>query len=173
MMNADDIFFRIRSHWQLKLGLGGILTVGFLAVYHTLQTYPLFPVTIMEPTWIDRAIPFTPSMVYLYESLWFFMPIAPWLMKSKEEFFRYCKSFVLISLVGFTICLLWPTSCPRPSQPTDQNVAYQLLVHIDRELNAFPSFHVIWAIFHGFCCHTVFRDAKNRRILRGLIWIWM
>lgn len=172
-MAAGETIQRIRTNCALKIVLTLGLTIGFYAFYLPLQWYPLFPVTALRPMWIDRVIPFRPGAVYLYESLWLIMPIAPWLMASTGELRRYTMGFVVMALTGFAVFLLFPTSGPRPGNLHDVNVVYAALTQIDNELNAFPSLHAAFAFFHGAHCHAMFRRGASNRWLRGFLWLWV
>ena len=80
MNNVNAIVLRLRSNLWLKLLLGAVLTGAIWGTYLFLQRHVLFPVTAMPATALNRMIPFASGTVYLYESLWLLMPIAPWLM---------------------------------------------------------------------------------------------
>jgi membrane-associated phospholipid phosphatase len=171
-MNADEVFRRIRSNLGRKIVLSIVLTVGVWTTYLLLQRHPLFPVTVMQETWLDRIVPFLPGTVYLYESLWLLMPVAPWLMETKEELNGYTAGLVLVCLASFLIFLLHPTAFPRPKDLTEVNAFYGWVTRIDNELNAFPSLHAAFAVFHGACCDGVFSAGPGRRRVRGFFWIW-
>ena len=171
-MKADEIILRLKSNWLLKLVLGVGLIVMFAVLYILPQRYPVFPVITMQPAWIDRMIPFMPGFVYLYESLYLIMPIAPWLMTSKNELARYSMGLVFMSSVGFCFFFFWPTLSPRPIDIHNANMLYRNLITFDNELNAFPSLHVAYALFHSACCHKVFRAGPRHNLLRWSIWIW-
>lgn len=169
---VNEFALRVRSNLRLKLVLGAVLTGGIWGTYLFLQRHVLFPVTAMQPTALDRMVPFVPGTVYLYESLWLLMPIAPWLMSSREEVIRYARGLSLISLAGFAIFILYPTSCPRPREIPD-NALYRNLISFDLELHAFPSLHAAFAVFHGACCHALFRQGVWRRGVQVCIWLWV
>lgn len=171
-MSIDEIILRLKSNWVLKLVLGLGLIVMFAIIYLLPQRYPFFSVTAMQPLWIDRIIPFMPDSVYLYESLYFLMPIAPWLMKTKVELNQYSKGLVLMNIVGFCFFFFYPTLSPRPTDIHDTNMLYGRLIMIDNELNAFPSLHTAYALFHGACCHIVFCSGSKYKLLRWGFWIW-
>ncbi len=118
-------------------------------------------------------IPFLPGSVYLYESLWLLIPVAPWLMESKDDLVSYSKSLVVISLVGFCIFFFYPTSSPRPRDLHNINVVYGALIRVENELNAFPSLHVALAFLSGASCHGIFRPGKWPKRLRWIVWIWV
>jgi membrane-associated phospholipid phosphatase len=171
-MNSDEIIVRIKSNWVIKLMLGLGLCVMFAAIYLIPQHYPIFPVTAMQLLRIDRMIPFMPSSVYLYESLYLIMPVAPWLMKTKAELSQYSKGIILMNIVGFGFFFFVPTLVLRPTDVQDTNMLYRLLIHLDNPLNAFPSLHVAFALFHAACCHIIFSASAKSRALQGFFWLW-
>ena len=171
-MNSGEIAVRIRSNLGLKVVLGLALTVGVWGTYLFLQRHPVFPVTTLKPSGLDRMIPFAPGAVYLYESIWLLMPIAPWLMASRGDLLRYTAGLGLISLVGFTVFVLFPTASPRPQGVHDLNALYSALIRVDNEGNAFPSLHTAFAIFHGACCQAVFHRGGRHGQIRLIIWVW-
>lgn len=171
-MKAAEIILRIKSNWLLKVVLSLVLIAMFAVLYILPQRYPVFPVTVMQPSRVDCMIPFIPGFVYLYESLYLIMPIAPWLMKSKIELTRYSLGLVFMSSMGFFFFFFWPTLSPRPTDIHDANMFYRKLITFDNELNAFPSLHVAYALFHSACCHKVFRSGARHNLLRLSIWLW-
>lgn len=163
---------RLMVEWRRKLLLSVVMTGGFAAGYLWLEYHPLFPVTRMESSWLDRMIPFLPGAVYLYESLWLIMPIAPWLMTSRGDLDRYVLSLLFVTAIGFGIFLFFPTSCPRPEYSGHANALYRALISVDNEGNAFPSLHSALAVLSAGCCRSVLPDADSGRWLRVLMWIW-
>lgn len=171
-MSADEIVARIRSNLELKVVLSVALTVGVWGLYLSLQRHPLFPVTPLEGGWMDRSIPFLPGAVYLYESIWLLMPIAPWLMKSREELYGYSKGIALVAAASFAVFFFYPTSCPRPKGFQTSSLLYGALIQIDSELNAWPSLHAAFAVFHGACCQAVFSAGRWCGTIRWVVWVW-
>lgn len=167
-----DVRSRLMVEWRRKLLLSVVMTGGFAGGYFWLEYHPLFPVTRMESSWLDRLIPFLPGAVYLYESLWVIMPIAPWLMTSRSELHRYVRSLLFVTFIGFGIFLLFPTSCPRPKDFEFANALYRTLVSIDNDGNAFPSLHSALAVLSAACCRSVFPDGASGRCLRLFMWVW-
>lgn len=168
----NDIVLRINLNIKLKIKLTFILTFAVYSLYLFIQRHPLFPVTVMNLTAIDIMIPFVPEAVYLYESIWFLMPIAPWLMKSKKELYQYVQGIIFISIICFSIFSLYPTSMPRPEKINDINLLYSYLIRFDRQLNAFPSLHVALTIFHGVYIHKVIREGVISNKILILAWLW-
>ncbi len=172
-MHGEQIRLRIWASFWRKIALSLVLGSGVWTAYLLIQRHPVFPVTAMNPTWMDRAIPFVPSSVYMYESIWLLMPIGPWLMKSKEELNRYINGLLLITLAAFAVFIFHPTMVPRPKGIHGLGGLYELLIRVDRELNAFPSLHAAFAVFHGACCHAVFSDLRWSRVTRWFVWAWV
>jgi membrane-associated phospholipid phosphatase len=171
-MSVDEIILRVKSQWVLKIVLGLGLIMMFAVLYLLPQRYPQFPAAVMQPMWIDRIIPFMPNSVYLYESLLFLIPIAPWLMKSRDELNCYSMGLVIMNCVGFCFFFFYPTLIARPMDIHDSNSLYRTLIQIDKELNAFPSLHTAYALFHSACCHAVFCNASRSKLLPWFFWIW-
>jgi membrane-associated phospholipid phosphatase len=171
-MNLEEIGLRIRSHLRLKLLLSVVLTGGIWGLYLFLQRHPVFPGTAVKGGWVDRNIPCVPGAVYLYESIWLLMPIAPWLMNSRADLYGYTKGIASIAAVTFAVFFFFPTSCPRPKDLPAGNLLYGALVHIDSELNAWPSLHAAFAVFHGACCQAVFATGRGLSRVRWFVWVW-
>jgi len=171
-MNTDEIILRMKSNLVLKLGLGFGLCLMFAVLYLLPQHYPVFLATVMPLLWFDRKIPFMPDSVYLYESLYLIMPVAPWLMTTKAELRRYSKGIIWMTFIGFCFFFFTPTFVLRPTDVQDANGLYRLLIQLDNPLNAFPSLHVAFALFHGACCHVIFSTSPKSRLLQGFFWLW-
>lgn len=171
-MKCGEIRVRIQANWALKIMLGCALGALFAVIYLIPQHYPLFPVTAMPLLWIDQQIPFMPGAVYLYESLYLIMPVAPWLMTTKGELHQYSKGLILMNLVGFCFFFFCPTLGPRPTETQDTNMLYRLLIQLDNPLNAYPSLHAAYAVFHGACCHVIFSSSSKSRVLQCFFWLW-
>lgn len=171
-MNAHEILLRIRSNFQLKVLLGIVLTTAVWSGYLFLQRHPLFPAAPVRSVWLDHSLPFMPAAVYPYESIWLFMPIAPWLMTRRENLIDYSRGIALIAFVAFAIFLFHPTSCPRPGNIPDAGGLYGALIQIDGERNAWPSLHVAFAIFHGAWCFSLFSAEPWPGTLRWGLWAW-
>lgn len=173
-MSLNEIILRIKSNHALKLMLSVILTGGFPLIYFgLLQSHQMFPVRIMPVSWLDRMIPFVPDTVYLYESIWLLMPIAPWLTKTRNELNAYWIGFAVMSIVGFSIFFFFPTAVLRPNNIQNTNVLYEALIRFDNGINACPSFHAALAVFHGACCHLIFSRGRWNRLIQGVIWVWV
>ncbi|MEJ2110679.1 MAG: phosphatase PAP2 family protein [Acidobacteriota bacterium] len=137
-----------------------------------LNQHQMFPVTTMQISWLDQWIPWFPSAVYLYESIFLLMPIAPWLTVTKSELNAYCIGFIFMSLVGFCIFFFFPTLNPRPQVINGANSLYLELIRFDNGINACPSFHAAFTVYHGILCHFTFNAGNRNRWVRRIIWVW-
>ncbi|MCP3891997.1 MAG: MBL fold metallo-hydrolase [Desulfobulbaceae bacterium] len=167
-----EVFFRVSENLKLKLLLGTILTFGIYAGYLLIQRYLFFSPVSMEQTSLDRVIPFVPDSVYVYQSIWFLVPIAPWLMRTVKEIYRYTVGLLVICCISFTVFMVFPTIITRPESLVETNLLYQLLIQVDKELNAFPSLHVSLVLFHLLCCIKIFSEMNLRRRYKLIVWIW-
>lgn len=172
-MHVNEIVARVKSHWQLKGVLSLVFTVACCVLYLSLQRHPMFPVVEAKAIWLDGLIPFVPDSIYLYETLSLLTPIAPWLMRSRDELNRYCKGLLIIMAIGFGTFFVFPTCSPRPHDILNVNRLYATLIGYDNELNAFPSLHVAFSVFSAACCHWVFDARSRERRFLWFIWVWV
>ena len=59
--------------------------MSFFAAYFWVLHHPLFPVTTMPLTAVDRLIRFRPETLPLYLSLWFYVSLVPALLIDRRE----------------------------------------------------------------------------------------
>jgi hypothetical protein len=162
---------RLAAHWWFKLGVGGLITFAFFVGYFSLQRFPIFHVTEVPTTELDRLIGFCPATLILYASLWLYMPIAPWSLEDKRELVAYCRALVAIAAAGFVTFLFWPTCVPCPSDYA-QHPVYVFLFAIDHRINAAPSLHAAFAVFSAFCNQHILRRLGRRAFLDLGNWCW-
>jgi hypothetical protein len=173
---AESAPLTVRAHltceWQIKLGLGALLTAAFWVAYLWLERSPLFPVARVAPSGLDALVPFMPRLSYVYASLTLFIPVAPWLMISRPDLLRYSAAVTAIMLIGFAAFFFWPTACARPAVEPGLDPLYLWIRRIDRDLNALPSLHGAYAVFSALCCHRVLRSIGDRGGARLFTWAW-
>ncbi len=137
---------RFTTRWWLKtLGISVGMTAVMVA-YFTLLRHPLYTVTFMPLTGLDRLIPFAPWSLILYVSLWFYISLVPGLLLDWSEMRNYLLQITLLSLAGFAIFLLWPTAVPAPDVDWAAHPSVAFLKSIDAAGNACPSLHVAFAV---------------------------
>lgn len=165
--SVKSVVKQLTAEWRFKLGLTFFLVLAVGIPYYALQYWQLFPQKIVPTLPVDQWITFNPDFVWLYLSLYLFMPIAPLLMTDRRRLRRYAGGMMFASLIANVFFLLSPTVCTRPSP--DASLLYQLLVTVDRPCHAFPSLHAAFAVFSALCAHIELRLAGWCRLL---IWTW-
>jgi len=163
---------RWRAYWLVKHLAIGTLMTAFFAGYFALQAHPLFPVTVMPLTALDRLIGFHPAALVFYASLWLYVPIVPAFSGDRRELVGYALSVVGLGVLGLSIFFVWPTSTPPPEVDWARFPAFGFLREIDKAGNACPSLHVTFAIFTGVTADRLFRQLGAGWGMRTLNGLW-
>lgn len=154
---------RIGRFWIRKmLGTIGSMAV-FMVTYFWLLEHPQFPVTIMPEIGLDRLNPFWPASFGLYLSLWFYISLAPALLWAKDVLISYGLATVVLSVIGLSIFLFWPTAIAPPDIAWESYPSFQFLQSINHAGNAFPSLHVAFAVFTGRWFNRILCSMQARR----------
>jgi membrane-associated phospholipid phosphatase len=161
---------RLKAHWRFKLIAGAAMASSFFAAYFLLLYFPLFHVTEMPTTAIDRLIGLSPNTLLIYATLWFYVPLSSWLLEDKQELIAYSAALCGIGTVGLAVFFFFPTSVPRPNVDLTAYPGFQLLVAIDEPRNVFPSLHAAFAVFTAICLDRLLRRLGARGLIRGLNW---
>jgi membrane-associated phospholipid phosphatase len=163
---------RLLTWWPVKLiGISLGMTV-FFAIYFQVLRHPLWPVTIMPFTAVDRWIGFHPMALPLYLSLWLYVCLVPALLVSRRELVSLGLAWILLSAAGLGIFLLWPTIVPRPAVDWLQHPSMAFLKSVDAAGNACPSLHVAFAVFSAVWLGRLLRLLGAGRGVRVLNWLW-
>lgn len=158
--------------WPVKLmGTTLGMTLFFIAYFEVLH-YPLFPVTTMPLTTVDRLIPFRPEALPLYLSLWFYVSLVPALLIERRELVSYTLAATGICAIGLGIFLRWPTAILWPDANWSQHPAFAFLQSVDASGNAFPSLHVAFAVFTAIWLRRLLRQMGAGRGARAFNWLW-
>jgi membrane-associated phospholipid phosphatase len=167
-----QVAFRVRSHWVLKL-LGTVICLTlFLVVYFLLLRHPVFPVTVMTLSSLDRLISFQPWSLVLYASLWLYISLVPLLLHTRSELLPYLSAITLLSIVGFGIFFFWPTTIPKPNIDWAQYPGIDFLKSVDSSGNACPSLHVAFAVLSCIWLHRLLKQFGAPIILLVLNICW-
>jgi membrane-associated phospholipid phosphatase len=158
--------------WPTKLWLGTLLIVLFCGGYFTIQHHPLRPATSLPPSFIDRAIPFSPAWTGIYQSMYLMLTFA-WLARTRGDLGRYTLGLALVAAGGFACFLIWPISGPRPGSIATIGGAYALLVRYDAPTNSFPSLHIALAVFTACFALSMIDTARPRRMLAIIVIPWI
>ena len=163
---------RLRTLWLAKMiGMTLGMTAFFVAYFATLN-HPLFPVTAIPLTAIDRLVGFRPEALPLYLSLWVYVSLAPALLKTRRELMSYALAAVVLSVIGLGIFLIWPTAVPRFEIDWSRHAFFSFLKSADAAGNACPSLHAAFAVFTAVWLEHLLREMSAGRLVRALNWLW-
>ena len=168
----SPVVARVLTDWPAKmLGTTLGMTLFFFAYFWVLD-HPLFAVTVMPLTVVDRLIGFQPAALPLYLSLWFYVSLAPALLVDRRELVSYGLAAVALSVVGLGIFLCWPTAVPPPDVDWSHHPGFGFLKAADAAGNACPSLHVAFAVFTAVWFARLLRRMDAGRVVRSLNWVW-
>ncbi|MDD2710961.1 MAG: phosphatase PAP2 family protein [Verrucomicrobiae bacterium] len=148
------------------------MIVVFSTLYFLLQHVPFREAVERTPSAIDRVVPFVPSAIYVYLSLWALMPLVSLLQDTRDGVFSYYKTIAFAFVCGFAIFLFWPMSCFRPEPPPGADPVYCFLMRIDRNLNAWPSLHAAFAVIGVAAWPGMEGSARFNGWLRLGLGVW-
>jgi len=163
---------RVRRLFVLKL-VGTTLGIGlfFVAYFHLLH-HPVYAVTTMPLTALDRAIPFEPSFLFVYLTLWVYVGAGPGLQRDMKELLAYGMWIGLLCAAGLLVFLFWPTQIPAHTIDASGYAGFTMLQGVDAAGNAFPSMHVAIAAFTMLRLQDVWRRTGAPFLLRALNVAW-
>jgi membrane-associated phospholipid phosphatase len=163
---------RLGTYWRTKMiGTMAIMT-AFFVVYFWLLNHTRAPVTTVPPIFLDRLIPFQPWALVLYVSLWIYVPLAPALITDRRELLSYGWATGALSVAGFAVFILWPTTIPKPDIDWSLHPSVSYLKSVDASGNAFPSLHVAFAVFTAFWFTRILREMGAGRGAAAANWLW-
>jgi membrane-associated phospholipid phosphatase len=169
---AADIGLRFRRMFALKLvGVTAFTWVYFLGYFYLLQ-HPIHPVTVMPLTALDNLIPFEPSALFVYLSLWVYVGTAPGLQLTFIELLVYGLWVGALCLTGLACFYLWPTQVPPLAVDVSGFPGFATLQGVDAAGNACPSMHVAVAMFTVIRLEDVLRQAGAPLTLRLANRVW-
>jgi membrane-associated phospholipid phosphatase len=165
-------WIRSLTFWPAKvIGMTLGMTLFFAAYFRVLH-HPLFSVTIMPLTSVDRWISFRPEALPLYLSLWFYVSLVPVLLIDRREIVPYALAAAGISVIGLGIFLLWPTTVYWSDADWSQYPAFAFLQKVDASGNACPSLHVAFAVFTAVWLGRLLRQMSAGRGVCAFNWLW-
>jgi len=163
---------QLKAHWRFKLIAGVVMTTSYFSVYFLLLYHPVFPVTEMPTTAIDRSIALSPNTLLLYITLWIYIPLGSWLVSDKRELIAYSKALCSLGFLCLAVFFLWPTSVPQPHIDVVEYPGFRILIAIDEPRNVFPCSHAAFTVFSAICIGRVLRQIGDHGVLRALNWCW-
>ena len=168
----QQVWPRVRTLWVAKV-TGTILSMPlFFVVYFWLLKHPLFPVTTIPLTAIDRLVGFCPETLPLYVSLWVYVVLPSMFLKNRRELGSYGLAVVGLSAIAFVFFLFWPTALPKFEMDWSQHPSVSFLKTVDASGNACPSLHVAFAVFTAIWLGYLLREMGAGRLVRALNWLW-
>jgi membrane-associated phospholipid phosphatase len=160
------------KHVLLK-SIGTTLFIGlFFGAYFYLLKEPVYPITVMPITLLDRLIGFQPLALPLYISLWVYVSLPPALLATRRELVGYGLAMAATCLAGLIVFYFWPTAVPAAEIDWAQHPDVAFLKTMDAAGNACPSLHVATAIFSGIWLHHLLRRFGVPRWLLLINWTW-
>ena len=163
---------RVLTWWPVKM-LGTTLGMtAFFVVYFRLLRHPVYPITVMPFTAVDRLIGFQPAALPVYLSLWFYVSLAPALLIVRRELAIYALGAVALSAMGLGIFYGWPTAVPPSEVDWSRHPAFAFLQSADAAGNACPSLHVAFAVFTAVWFGHGLTQMKAGRMIGALNWLW-
>ena len=163
---------RARSHWRaICLGSTAYMIV-FFAAYFWLLRHPLFHVTVMPLTALDRWIGFQPWSIALYVSLWLYVSLVPLLLQDPGELLFYLREAIILGLIGFAIFFFWPTTIPAPDINWALHPSVDFLKSVDAAGNACPSLHAAFAAMSFVWLHRLLRQMDAPVLMHAVNFLW-
>jgi membrane-associated phospholipid phosphatase len=169
---ARQMAQRLREHLPLKVFATTVAISVFMVIYFILLRHPLFPVTLIPLTFLDRSIGFAPWSLVPYVSLWFYISSVPMLLAARRETLLYLSSVVLLAAVGFGIFLFWPTAVPATDLDWTRYPSVAFLKAVDATGNACPSLHVAYAVLTALWLGRLLQGLGAPRWLHLASWAW-
>jgi membrane-associated phospholipid phosphatase len=163
---------RLTLFWATKT-VG--LTLGiaaFFAAYFAVLRHPLFAVTVMPLTDVDRFVGFHPAALPLYLSLWVYVPLVFVLLKNRRDLLLVGAEATVLSVMGLGIFLLWPTAAPDPGIDWSSQPSLAFLKSVDASGNACPSLHVAFAVFAAIRLRRLWQEMHAPQAIRAGNWLW-
>lgn len=158
--------------WPIKFMAPVLGLSAFFTVYFAVLRHPLFSVTLMPMTSLDRWVGFHPAAFGLYVSLWLYILVAPGTMTTCRELAFYYAGWVVLAVIGLSIFLLWPTATPAPNIDWARYPGVAFLKRVDSSGNACPSLHAAFVVFTAMWSVSTLRRFGDRGVLRALSLLW-
>ena len=167
-----EIGLRMRRHFALKLFGTTAFVWAFFVGYFYLLRHPAHPVFVMPLTALDHLIPFQPSTLFAYLSLWLYVGVAPGLQLTFRELVVYGLWAGALCVAGLGLFYFWPTAVPPPGIDASGYPGFRMLQGVDAAGNACPSMHVAIAMFTVIWIEHLLRNARAPLGLRALNVAW-
>jgi membrane-associated phospholipid phosphatase len=139
--------------------------------YYGPQWFPIRAPYELVPSFLDQEIPFLPQTAWIYQSLFFLLPLATFVQPDRENLIRFASGFCLLVLTFSMIFWLFPTELQAPVPIAHLSWGYEHLVAaVDGRRNAFPSLHAALTVYAGF---SIIRLFQRRELGCALMIFWI
>jgi len=163
---------RLRRHMFLKAsGTAIFMWIFFVGYFHVLK-HPVYAVTLMPLTALDRVVGFYPPALAAYVSLWIYVAIPPALLLNVRELIAYGCWIGGLCILALTCFFFWPTAIPPHALDLAQHPGFQILQGVDAAANACPSLHVGTAVFSAIWLDRLLCEMFAAKPVRALNWCW-
>jgi membrane-associated phospholipid phosphatase len=169
---AVELRNRLCNSFLLTVVSTTLITTLFFVVYFAVQRHPAYRPFIMPRTELDWIIPFQPTALLAYVSVWIYVGVGPGLQRTVREFAVYGLWLCGLLITGLIIFYFWPTQVPPPALTATSFPGFTVLHRIDETSNACPSMHVAVAIFTALRIDVVLRSIRAPLQLRVLNAAW-
>jgi membrane-associated phospholipid phosphatase len=149
----------LNDFWFKFFGTSAFMSVFFWAYLFLLKN-PVFPVTTMPLTAMDRWIGFSPLALVPYLSLWIYCSLPVMLMPTRSRLLNFGVWIGLMCLFALTIFYWWPNAVPPVDIDWAQYPGVAFLKEMDAAGNACPSLHVAAAVYSSFWLYWLIRELR-------------
>ncbi|MGB3068520.1 MAG: phosphatase PAP2 family protein [Ottowia sp.] len=150
---------RFRTLPWLKATGNTVFLVIFFYLYLYIQRHPVFEVTQIPATALDRWIGFQPSALGLYLSLWVYTALPVALQPDLRQLARYGVHIGLMCAISLLIFVFWPTSVSEAVGTREGSGLFAMMYAVDTNGNACPSLHVAAAVFSCMWLQSTLRSV--------------
>lgn len=158
-----------RTIWeQRRQALVAIFMFGFWAGgYFLIGRYTNVSEAVEFTTWLDSRIPFKPTFVWFYLTIYMVF-LIPFVLVRESRFFREVSyAYITLMLICYSVFLIYPVVMHRPSlEVTDFSTwALSKVYGNDPPVNCFPSMHVAMAMLASLVVFEINRPQGTFLIL--------
>ena len=163
---------RLAAHWCLKAAAIPVGAAGFFVVFFWLLNHPVFPVTRLPDSPLDRLIDFHPAAILPYASLALYVLLVPALLRGRREITAYSAAALALAVAGLGVFLFWPTAISRPAIDWPWPRSVEFLAQVDAPGNACPALPVAFAMLTAIWLERLLRQAAAPDGVRLLNGVW-
>lgn len=161
----------LNDFWFKFFGTSAFMSVFFWAYLFLLKN-PVFPVTTMPLTAVDRWIGFLPLALVPYLSLWIYCSLPVMLMPARTRLLNFGVWIGLMCLFALAIFYWWPNAVPPADIDWAQYPSVAFLKAVDAAGNACPSLHVAAAVYSSFWLYWLMWEVRLGWRAQSIQMLW-